>query len=131
LFHTFAYILALIHSLVCLLLDDLDEVLHHIPSPLMYQHCKRQVPQQMLCIDLYSSQVWRAHKQINEVIPPILMVEEHEECPVEKPCTLLKLLEGYCERLVVNGLLDLVDGVAGKLKVLSRSGMGGASISAP
>lgn len=69
---------------------------------------------------LYRSEIRRAHKQVDQVCPSGLMVEEDKQRPVQQPGTLLELNQGDRECLVVDGLLNLVDVIARSLEVLDE-----------
>ena len=93
-----------IRVLIGLHLHYLDELLHHISPPLDDEHCEREVPEQVLCVDLDAREVEGGHEQVDEFVASIVgvwVVEKDKEGPVEKPGALLKLDQWGGKGLVV------------------------------
>lgn len=106
---------------VLLLLDDLDELLKHVPSPLIDNNCSSKVPQKMGSVGLDSIQVPVLEEEVDDPVPSILMVEEDEEAPVHQPYPAVELVDRRRgEAAGVNHLLEPVELLLRDIPVLHQ-----------
>mmetsp|Transcript_9265 Transcript_9265/g.28839 ORF Transcript_9265/g.28839 Transcript_9265/m.28839 type:complete len:403 (+) Transcript_9265:1140-2348(+) len=106
---------------VLLHLDDANEVLLHARAALVDHHRRGQVAQQVRCGGLDGVQVPFLHEEVHDEVPPILVVEEDEERPVQQPRTLLQLHEARGKLLGVDALLEPVEVVQRHRPVLHQN----------
>ena len=93
---------------VGLLLDHLDQVLHHIPPDALVDDDRcGQVSQDPRAGGLDCVQVGLlVEEQLDDQILALVMVEEHEETPVDQPGPLLQGLQVTPEGALINELLQ-------------------------
>mmetsp|Transcript_27274 Transcript_27274/g.73706 ORF Transcript_27274/g.73706 Transcript_27274/m.73706 type:complete len:261 (-) Transcript_27274:38-820(-) len=78
------------------------------------------VPQQVLRVYLDGGQVRGGHEEIQQVVLAILVVPEHVQGPMQQPCALLQLHQGWRKGLIVDGVPQFVDVLTRGLKVLHQ-----------
>uniref|UniRef100_A0A8R7QIQ5 Uncharacterized protein n=1 Tax=Triticum urartu TaxID=4572 RepID=A0A8R7QIQ5_TRIUA len=106
---------------VLLLLDDLDEFLKHVPSPLVHNNCSSKVPQKMGSVGLDSIEVPVLEEEVDDPVPSILMVEEDEEAPVHEPYPAVELVDRRRgEAAGINHLLEPVELLLRDIPVLHQ-----------
>ena len=105
---------------VGLLLDDLDQVLHDVPPrALVADDSGGEVPQYPGTSRLDSVQIrLLVEEQVDDQVPSLGMVEEHEETPVDEPGSLLQGLQVAAEGALINEGFEPVEILQSSFPVL-------------
>merc|ERR1719430_1399736 len=108
---------------VGLLLDNLDQVLHHISScALVGDNSSGQVSQDPWTGGLDCVQVLLlVEEQLDDQVPALGVVEEDEEGPVDKPGPLLQGLQRRTKGGLINELLQPVEVLQSSVPVLHEN----------
>eukprot|EP00983_Pelagomonas_calceolata_P090812 1157467-Pelagomonas_calceolata.AAC.4 len=97
-----------------------NELLQHMALALVHHSRCGHVPQQVLRVYLDGGQVRGGHEEIQQVVLAILVVPEHVQGPMQQPCALLQLHQGWRKGLIVDGVPQFVDVLTRGLKVLHQ-----------